>query len=82
MRRPCWQGPYTRPAVRNRSKTFLTRQIITRHFKGGGPEDVIGTHTTSEANTSIFGAVEVDYTAKTARTRKSTGKPPSAGTAN
>jgi hypothetical protein len=44
----------------DRGKLFLTRGLLLRHFGAAGPEDVIGLHTTSDANTSRWGAVEID----------------------
>jgi hypothetical protein len=51
----------TRPAVRQRGKVFLTREIIARHFRAAAPRDVIGLHTTSPENTSRWGGPEVDW---------------------
>jgi hypothetical protein len=50
----------TRPAVRDRGKVSLTLTHLERHFSARGPEDLVGLHTTSPANTSLWGAVEVD----------------------
>ncbi len=50
----------TRPAVARRGKVFLTLPVLVRHFRGERPEDVVGAHTTSLDNQSLFGTVEVD----------------------
>jgi hypothetical protein len=50
----------TRPAVRNRGKVLLTPAHLERHFRPRGAGDVVGLHTTSAANTSLWGAVELD----------------------
>jgi hypothetical protein len=50
----------TGPAVHNRGKVLLRPATLERHFRARGPQDVVGLHTTSPANTSLWGAVEVD----------------------
>jgi hypothetical protein len=57
-----WQTcPTTNPAVKNRHKVLLTRSVLVRHFRAGLTSDVIGLHTTSPENTSLWGATEVDW---------------------
>ena len=51
----------TRPAKKNRGKQSLTLAVLERHFAARCPEDVVGLHTTSPENTSLWGATELDY---------------------
>jgi putative DNA primase/helicase len=51
---------WTAPAKSIRGQVFLTQDVLVRHFRGDRPEEVVGLHTTSPANTSLWGAVEVD----------------------
>jgi hypothetical protein len=51
----------TAPAKARRGKVFLTTDTIIRHFRGRDPGHVIGLHSTSPANTSLWAAVDVDY---------------------
>ena len=59
---------------------FLTKELLTRHFRATGPEHVVGGHTTSTTNTSIYGPSRSIGMARPAPTPPSTGRPPSAGT--
>jgi hypothetical protein len=60
-RRTATRKSYTAPAVKDRGRVSLTEAVLARHFRGAAPEHVVGLHTTSPANTSLWGAVEVDY---------------------
>jgi replicative DNA helicase len=51
----------TRPFKSQRGKVQLTKQVLRRHFRASAPEDVIGLHSTSHDNTSLWGAVDTDY---------------------
>src|SRR5262245_24468203 len=51
----------TRPAPSARGRVALTPEVLVRHFRAGGPEDVVGLHTTGPENTSKWGTVEVDW---------------------
>lgn len=42
-------------------KGQLTRAHLAAHFRATGPERVIGLHTTSPDNTSLWGAAEIDW---------------------
>jgi hypothetical protein len=44
-----------------RGKVSLTRDHLARHFRACWPEHVIGLHSTSPINTSLWGAVDVDW---------------------
>jgi hypothetical protein len=50
----------TRPYPKDRGKAFLTPAILARHFAATGPEHLVGLHSTSPQNTSLWGAVDVD----------------------
>jgi hypothetical protein len=52
---------YTAPLPRVRGRVFLTTNVLRRHFAATLPEHVIGLHTTSPANTSLWGATELDH---------------------
>jgi hypothetical protein len=52
---------WTAPATKDRGKIVLTREVLRRHFAATLPEQVIGTHTTSQKNTSLWGATEIDW---------------------
>jgi hypothetical protein len=55
-------GPsITRPARANRGKVLLTPAVLDRHFRALAAEHVIGLHTTSAANTSLWGAIDIDH---------------------
>jgi hypothetical protein len=47
------RGPWT-------AKGELSRGILARHFRARGRADVIGLHSTSAANTSLWGALDLD----------------------
>lgn len=50
----------TRPAKNKRGRVYLTPATIERHFRAACPEDVVGLHTTSPDNTSLWGGIELD----------------------
>lgn len=50
----------TRPGIRERGKVFLDPTHLERHFAATGPEDLVGLHSTSPANTSLWGALDID----------------------
>jgi hypothetical protein len=52
---------WTKPAIKDRGKKFLTEEIMTRHFAGRDVGDLIGLHSTSAENTSRWGAIDVDW---------------------
>jgi hypothetical protein len=51
----------TMPSRERRGLEFLTRDIVVRHAQATAPEHVIGLHTTSQQNTSRWGAIEIDW---------------------
>src|SRR5262249_54817222 len=51
----------TRPAKSRRGQVVLTEAILAKHFAGRAAEHIIGLHTTSQNNTSKWGATEVDW---------------------
>jgi hypothetical protein len=61
MRAPDKPSIYTAPAVKDRGKRFLTEGTIARHFAGSDQGHLIGLHSTSAANTSRWGAADVDW---------------------
>jgi hypothetical protein len=50
----------TRPPVALRGWRELTRAVLAAHFRGADPSDVVGTHSTSAADTSLWGLADVD----------------------
>ncbi len=50
----------TRPRRCWRGQRHLTHDLLVEHFRGGDPADVIGTHSTSPENTSLWGLVDID----------------------
>src|SRR5271167_4087533 len=50
----------TAPAVWERGQIFLTEHVLATHFAATLSEDVIGLHTTSQSNTSMWASVELD----------------------
>jgi hypothetical protein len=62
-----WRGPdgainrMTRPALARRGNEWLTDAVLVRHFQARRPDDVVGLHTTGPANTSLWGALDIDY---------------------
>jgi hypothetical protein len=52
--RPAVLGPTTT------RKGKLTEAVLRRHFRASAPEHVVGLHTTSPANTSRWGKIDVD----------------------
>jgi hypothetical protein len=52
---------YTAPRKEVRGKVLLTEDLLRRHYRGRCPEHVIGLHSTSPANTSLWGAVDIDW---------------------
>jgi putative DNA primase/helicase len=54
-------GPTTtRPPRIRRGRVLLTETVLVRHFSARGPEDVVGLHSTSPENTSLWGALDLD----------------------
>jgi hypothetical protein len=51
----------TRPLPSVRGSVRLTRDVLVAHFRATAPEHVVGLHTTSPDNLSLWGAVEVDW---------------------
>src|SRR5262249_60037440 len=43
-----------------RGSVLLTPQVLVRHFSARETRDVLGLHTTSTENTSLWGAIDVD----------------------
>jgi hypothetical protein len=52
---------WTSPAVKDRGKRFLTEEIMTRHFAGRDVGHIRGLHSTSAANMSRWGALDIDW---------------------
>jgi hypothetical protein len=52
---------WTAPARRLRGRVLLTPDVLARHFLSKAPEHVIGLHSTSPANTSLWGALDIDW---------------------
>src|SRR5262249_47216394 len=52
---------WTAPLPSERGRVSLTLDVLRRHFAATAPEHVIGLHTTSQENTSRWGAIEVDW---------------------
>jgi hypothetical protein len=52
---------HTAPRKELRGQAFLTKNLLARHYRGQRPEHVIGLHTTSLANTSLWGGPEIDW---------------------
>jgi hypothetical protein len=50
----------TRPYKRHRGSMFLTKDRLAWHFKATVPTTIVGCHSTSPNNTSLFGALDVD----------------------
>jgi hypothetical protein len=55
----------TRPAVSQRGKVVLNHAVLKRHFAAAGPLDVVGLHSTSPANTSRWGGIDIDHHGET-----------------
>ena len=55
------QPTTTRPAPSRRGQVYLTPAVLVRHFRARGPADVVGLHTTSPEDTSLWGTVEIDW---------------------
>jgi hypothetical protein len=51
----------TAPARCNRGKVLLTLDILARHFIGEDAGHVIGVHSTSPRNTSLWGSLDIDW---------------------
>jgi hypothetical protein len=51
----------TRPAKSKRGKVLLTRATLEHHFRARGPQEVVGLHSTSPENTSLWGALDIDH---------------------
>src|ERR1700721_910254 len=57
---------YTAPrAKKDRGRVLLTEATLVKHFIGALPEHVIGLHTTTTENTSLWGVTEVDWHGET-----------------
>ncbi len=52
--------PTTRPSRARRGKVALSKGILVQHFQATTTRHVVGCHTTSPANTSRFGSLEID----------------------
>jgi hypothetical protein len=52
---------WTAPLPSQRGRVSLTPDVLRQHFAATLPEHVVGLHTTSSQNTSLWGAVEVDW---------------------
>jgi hypothetical protein len=52
---------WTKPARPDRGRRLLTEAIIAKHYAGRDVGHLIGLHSTSEKNTSKWGAVDVDW---------------------
>lgn len=50
----------TRPRRNLRGQHFLTPNLLAAHFRGHDCGDVLGTHSTSTANTSLWGLIDLD----------------------
>ena len=50
----------TRPAKKHRSQHQLTQDVLRRHFAACSPRHVVGLHTTSPTNTSLWGGLDID----------------------
>jgi hypothetical protein len=55
-------------------KGRLTPAHLARHFRARGREDVIGLHSTSPDNTSLWGALDVDWHGPTSTTPEVNGR--------
>jgi hypothetical protein len=51
----------THPKRADRGKVLLTRDVLARHFAATDTRHVIGLHSTSPANTSRWGALDIDW---------------------
>jgi hypothetical protein len=51
----------TRPAKSRRGKVFLTQATLEAHYWATASEHVVGLHTTNERNTSLWGAIDIDW---------------------
>jgi hypothetical protein len=55
-------GPTTtRPPVKQRGKVLLSKNTLVRHFRAWDAEDIVGLHSTSSDNTSLWGALDIDH---------------------
>jgi hypothetical protein len=52
---------WTAPAKRDRDRVLLTEALLRRHFAAARPEHVLGLHSTSPGNTSLWGALDIDW---------------------
>jgi hypothetical protein len=52
---------WTKPAIKDRGKKFLTEGILAGHFAGRDVGHLIGLHSTSPENTSRWGALDIDW---------------------
>jgi hypothetical protein len=51
---------HTAPRVKDRGRVSLTRTVLARHFAGRAEGDVIGLHSTSATDTSLWAAFDID----------------------
>jgi hypothetical protein len=56
-----YNSPLTAPPLNRRGLDSLTDNILIGHFRAKTRAGIIGLHTTSKENTSLWGAVEVDW---------------------
>jgi hypothetical protein len=55
-------GPQTtRPMPSQRGKELLTPAVLIRHYLGRRREHIVGLHSTSPQNTSLWGAADIDW---------------------
>jgi hypothetical protein len=72
----------TAPPVRDRGQRLLSLATLERHFRAAHGGDVIGTHSTSPQNTSLWGLVDVDHHGDSSTPPRSTSGRPRRGTPN
>jgi hypothetical protein len=51
---------YTAPVKRQRGQVVLSLETIARHYAGRDQGHLIGLHSTNAANTSLWGAIDID----------------------
>lgn len=54
-------GAYTAAGGQVTVRGALTPALLARHFRGGARADLVGLHTAGPDNTSLGGAVDIDY---------------------
>jgi hypothetical protein len=55
----------THPPKKQRGTTFLTEATLARHFRATAPEHIVGVHSTSPQNTSLWGGIDIDQHGET-----------------